>query len=701
MPPRRTRRARASVHRFARRPADGDDVVLLLRNTTEAINHLAYRLRLEPDDVVVTTVVEHHANLLPWARVARRRWVECGPDGTFGVDDVVAVLDEGPPAALLAVTGASNVTGWLPPVEEICAAAHERDVPVVLDAAQLAPHRPLPDGPDFVAFSGHKLYAPYGAGALVGPRRVFETGDPFLAGGGAVDLVDLDEVIWTEPPEREEAGSPNVIGAVAFGAAMDELRTDRVGRRSAPTRRPSRARLHDGLRAIDGVTSSGRATADGRRVTSTLAVATFTVVGLHHALVAARLSAECGIGVRHGCFCAHPYLIRLLGVGRSGVDRARDAVRRGDRSGIPGAVRASCGLGTTAEDVDALLDARARRWPAGRPPPVPYVQDPVTGDFWPESDAAGGAKRTARPGRRAPGGDRLARRRRLAPVCLAGHRAIVGRLLLGGAAAAPGARRRGWVATGASVTLPGHGGHTGRPRPRAASTARVVRRQPALRARLHARRPRPARGEPGQRHAERDRHRPTDGVVRNVGVGVEPDAVAVAPGGTDGKGVALVANFGSDTVTPVDLGTWRAGTPVPVGTGPVADRRARRPGTGAATAFVADFGSDDGHTDRLSARCKPAPADPGRRPSPGRCAVALGGDGVVGELRRPARCTPIDAPDAAHRRGHRASRSAPPASPSPPAGNRLGRGRGRPGRRALRRRWCPGRPMALPGAARR
>src|SRR6516225_1742982 len=106
--------ARTGVHRFARRPEGGDDVVVIVRNTTEAINHLAYRLPLGPDAVVVTTVVEHHANLLPWGRVARRRWVECGPDGTFGTDDVVRVLDDGPAPALLALTGASNVTGWQP-----------------------------------------------------------------------------------------------------------------------------------------------------------------------------------------------------------------------------------------------------------------------------------------------------------------------------------------------------------------------------------------------------------------------------------------------------------------------------------------------------------------------------------------------------------------------------------------------------------
>ncbi len=302
-------RARESTHRFAGRRSEDDNVVVLCRNTTEAINQLAYRLQLSPDDVVATTVVEHHANLLPWARVAQRRWVECGTDGTFDVDDVTAVLDTGPRPKLLAMTGASNVTGWLPPVEEICAEAHARGVPVLLDAAQLAPHRRLPAGPDFIAFSGHKLYAPYGAGALIGPRDVFTTGDPFLAGGGAVDLVDLDEVIWTDPPEREEAGSPNVIGAIAFGAAMDELGPHRLETRSRTMKRRFRPNCTRDCERSTACMSWGRP--PPRR--TTLAVAAFTVDGMHHGLVAARLSAEFGIGVRHGCFCAHPYLLRLLG----------------------------------------------------------------------------------------------------------------------------------------------------------------------------------------------------------------------------------------------------------------------------------------------------------------------------------------------------------------------------------------------------
>ena len=135
--------ARDSALAFAGPSREGD-IAILCRNTTEALNQLAYRLRFEPDDVVLTTVVEHHANLLPWGRVATRRYVECGPDGTFDPDDVIAGLEQTPRPRVLALTGASNVTGWVPPLAEIVDAAHERGVQVVLDAAQLAPHRPIP-----------------------------------------------------------------------------------------------------------------------------------------------------------------------------------------------------------------------------------------------------------------------------------------------------------------------------------------------------------------------------------------------------------------------------------------------------------------------------------------------------------------------------------------------------------------------------
>jgi selenocysteine lyase/cysteine desulfurase len=294
---------------------------------------------------------------------------------------------------LLAVTGASNVTGWTPPVDEIIAVAHERGVPVLVDAAQLAPHRPMPAEADHLAWSGHKMYSPFGTGVLVGPRATFETGDPFLAGGGAVDLVDLDEVLWTDPPDREEAGSPNVIGAVALHAAIDEL--GRIGWDAIRAHDDAMTtRLRSGLDRIAGVRLLGASARPGG-----LPVATFTVQGVPHALVAARLSAEHGIGVRHGCFCAHPYLLRLLQLSPAEVADYQHAVRRGDRRAIPGAVRASAGISTTSGDIDRFLDA-VGRIAGGEPPPVPYRQDPHTGDFWPDSDEphwSAGSRRLGAP----------------------------------------------------------------------------------------------------------------------------------------------------------------------------------------------------------------------------------------------------------------------------------------------------------------
>jgi len=368
--------AREAALSFAGREGR-DDIAIICRNTTEAVNHLAYRLRLRPDDVVVTSVVEHHANLLPWSRVATCRYVECRSDGTFTAGDVANELDRSPKPRLLTVTGASNITGWLPPIDEIIDAAHDREIPVAVDCAQLAPHRHLPVKADFVTWSGHKMYAPFGAGVLIGPRKTFVDGDPFLAGGGAVELVELGEVVWTDPPDREEAGSPNVVGAVALHAAIDTLAEVGWPAIIAHDRHMGQL-LREGLANIPGVHVLGP---DPR--TDMLPVVTFTVEGLSHALVAARLSAEDGIGVRHGCFCAHPYLVRLLGLTDDEVTDFRNEVRRGDRTRMPGAVRASAGINTTEADISRLISAVARI-AGGAPAPVAYIQDPRTGDFIPD-----------------------------------------------------------------------------------------------------------------------------------------------------------------------------------------------------------------------------------------------------------------------------------------------------------------------------
>jgi selenocysteine lyase/cysteine desulfurase len=358
-----------------------DDVAIICRNTTEGLNHVAHSVGLDPDDVVVTTVIEHHANLLPWFRAAKCRYVECRADGTFTVADVEAQLDLSPKPRLLTITGGSNVTGWMPSLDEIIAAAHRRGIQVVIDAAQLAPHRPLPKEADFVTWSGHKMYAPYGAGVLIGPRGAFMNVGPFLAGGGAVEFVDLDEVLWKEPPDREEAGSPNVIGTVALHAAIDTL-TEIGWPEIIAHDRQIGTMLREGLARIPGVSVLGPESSS-----NTLPVVSFVVEHVHYALVAARLSAEHGIGVRSGCFCSHPYMMRLLGVTDDQVAQHHNEVRQGDRRTMPGAVRASAGVNTTEDDVTCLIEA-VTRIASGEQPSVEYTQDVKTGEFNPDPDAA-------------------------------------------------------------------------------------------------------------------------------------------------------------------------------------------------------------------------------------------------------------------------------------------------------------------------
>ena len=199
-----------------------------------------------------------------------------------------------------------------------------------------------------------------------------------------MDLVDLDEVIWTDPPEREEAGSPNVVGAVAFGAAMDEL--ERIGWDAieAHERGAVPADCTTGWRAIDGVTVLGPAAGSPtrspwRRSPSTACTTRWWRPGSAPSSASASATAA-SAPTRTSSVCS--------AWARPGSPRRAEAVRRGDRSGIPGAVRASCGLGTSGDDVAALLDALGAL-AGGLPAPVPYEQDPVTGDFWPAGEASG------------------------------------------------------------------------------------------------------------------------------------------------------------------------------------------------------------------------------------------------------------------------------------------------------------------------
>jgi selenocysteine lyase/cysteine desulfurase len=334
--------------------------VIFVKNTTEAINKLAYRMELQPDDVVITTVMEHHSNDLPWRPKAQVDYVGIKEDGTLDIEDLEAKLKayDGR-VKLVATTGASNVSGYVTPTGRMAELAHEHGAKILVDCAQLAPHRQVDMGPmdspqhlDFVAISAHKMYAPYGSGALVGPREFFDRGVPEYMGGGTIEIVTLDEVYWAGTPERDEAGSPNVVGAIALAAAIRilmDIGMEAVADHEAELTRYALEKLNQ----IEGVTIYG--SSDPDRLDDRLGVIAFQIDGVHHGKAAAILGFEGGIGVRNGCFCAHPYILRLLDIKGQVYEGFKERVLNHDRSDMPGLIRISFGCYNTEEDVDALV----------------------------------------------------------------------------------------------------------------------------------------------------------------------------------------------------------------------------------------------------------------------------------------------------------------------------------------------------------
>nr|WP_245938046.1 aminotransferase class V-fold PLP-dependent enzyme [Williamsia limnetica] len=319
--------ARAVVTEFV--GAADDQCLVFTRNTTDSLNLLAGCV---PGPVVVLDI-EHHSNLLPW----KRSHVVQAADS---IGETIARVDielQRTGAALLAVTGASNVTGEILPIRRLSDLAHSRGARIVVDGAQLVPHRRVSlaaDGIDYLAFSGHKVYAPFGAGVLIGRRDWLDAAPAYLAGGGAVRNVAVDRTEWAPAPARHEGGSPNVLGAAALAAACQEIES--LGDAAAQHEAVLTEQLRWGLTDIDGV----EVLKIFHDISDAVGVVSFVVEGHRAADVARYLSTEHGIGVRDGRFCAHPLLDRL---------------GHGD-----GAVRASLGLGSSSADVEALLSAVAQ-----------------------------------------------------------------------------------------------------------------------------------------------------------------------------------------------------------------------------------------------------------------------------------------------------------------------------------------------------
>jgi selenocysteine lyase/cysteine desulfurase len=369
--------------------ANPDEYVCIFgKNTTEAVNKLARRYLITPQrNVVLVSLMEHHSNDLPWRNVAEVVRVQVNPDGSLDEADFDRKLEKyASRLALVSISGASNVTGTINPIYRLAEKAHAAGVQIAVDCAQLAPHRQIIMGAladqshlDYVMLSGHKMYAPFGTGALIGRRDTFERGEPDMRGGGEIEIVTVDEVVWSMPPERDEAGSPNTVGAVALAAAIRQLEKvgmDNVARHEAELTEYTLA----GLRKINGIRLYGNP--DPASAAERLGVIPIEVDGLSHFLAAAILGYEFGIGVRHGCFCAHPYLLNLLGFSDAEAGRVREEMLHKDRRHVPGLVRISFGLYNEISEIDDLLEALKRILKghySGK-----YHQEKTSGEYWPE-----------------------------------------------------------------------------------------------------------------------------------------------------------------------------------------------------------------------------------------------------------------------------------------------------------------------------
>lgn len=362
------------VLRFTRAAPSAYTCFFVGSGTTGGMNRVAATLRRRhPErDVVITTLMEHHSNDLPH-RANFAKVIHVGPsdaNGSMGAVDLVALeralKEHRGRVAYVTVTGVSNVTGIINPVHEIAALAHDHDALMVVDGAQMVAHVPVRMSGnadprhdiDILVFSGHKIYAPGSPGVVVGRRDLFLGHTPIEVGGGMVDDVWTDRYTPTAAlPDREEAGTPNITGAIGLAAALYAL--DRVGMDVVYAEETElMSYTLDRLGANDGVVIYGCTDMD--RCPRAGAVS-FNVRGMHHALTAAILNDYFNIAVRNQCFCAHPYVREMITEALAAQDidglsnEQLEALAEMER----GMVRASFGIYTTRADVDALAAALA------------------------------------------------------------------------------------------------------------------------------------------------------------------------------------------------------------------------------------------------------------------------------------------------------------------------------------------------------
>jgi cysteine desulfurase/selenocysteine lyase len=326
---------RGTLSRFLN--ARSEDEIVMTSGTTEGINLVAYGWampRMEAGDEIVLSVMEHHANIVPWHFLRERqgvvlKWVDIDANGDLDPQRMIDAI--GPRTKLVAVTHLSNVLGTRVDVKAITEGAHAKGVPVLVDGSQAAVHMPVDVqeiGCDFYAVTGHKLYGPSGSGAIFIRRERMAEMRPFIGGGDMIREVTKDAVTYADPPMKFEAGTPGIVQQIGLGVALDYmmgLGMENIARHEEHLRDYARARL-DGLNWLS---------VQGRSATKA-AIFSFTLDGAAHAHDISTVLDKRGIAVRAGQHCAGPLMQHL---------------------GLTATCRASFGLYNTTGEVDALVDA--------------------------------------------------------------------------------------------------------------------------------------------------------------------------------------------------------------------------------------------------------------------------------------------------------------------------------------------------------
>ena len=330
-----------------------EDTAIFVKNTTEAINLLCCSLWDNDKDLtILTTKMEHHSNDLPWRNRFKVIYAEVDRFGRLKLEDLEDKLKKNKDIKLVSITGASNVTGCINPVHKIAKLAHSYGAKILVDGAQLIPHKPFSmkgdnedEKIDFSAFSAHKMYAPFGTGVLIGPKEVFQYNEPHYRGGGTVKIVTDDYVMWDNAPNRFEAGTPNIIGAVALAASIKTLNS--LGMNNISNYEDYLLNYASNkLKSINGIELI-----DVSHNSDKVSIIPFNVKDIHHSVIAGILSDKAGIAVRSGCFCAQPYVQRLLTIPKEKIEQ----YKKNPDDKKPGFVRLSFGLYNDINEIDRLV----------------------------------------------------------------------------------------------------------------------------------------------------------------------------------------------------------------------------------------------------------------------------------------------------------------------------------------------------------